>query len=193
MDVLQAKAIIKVIETFDKLGITYVVGGSFASSLYGNSRLTNDIDIVVAINMNHAEDLAKALEDEFYIDEEAIKRAIRSGKTFNAIHFESSFKIDFFVARSGGLQEKEFERRQLKNLNLEPPVTFYAASPEDVILAKLDWYQKGGGVSTQQWLDVAGVIKVQHRRLDFEYLNHWAQELGVSDLLRRAIAEAIGE
>jgi hypothetical protein len=193
MESLQAKAIIKVLEVLDKLGIIYVVGGSFASSLYGNARLTNDIDIVVAINLNHAENLVKELEDEFYIDEESIKRAIRSAKTFNAIHFESSFKVDFFVAQGGGLQEKELERRQLHTMNTVPKITFYAATPEDIILAKLDWYYKGGGVSTQQWSDIAGVIKVQHERLDFEYLKSWAQKLGVGDWLTRAIEEAIGE
>ncbi len=193
MEFLQAKAIIKVLEVLDKLGVNYVVGGSFASSLYGNARLTNDIDIVVAINLKHAENLAKELEDNFYIDEESIKRAIRAATTFNAIHFESSFKIDFFVARVGGLQEKELERRQLNTLNTDPKITFYAATPEDIILAKLDWYRKGDCVSTQQWSDIAGVIKVQQERLDREYLKHWAQELGVNDLLARAIEEAIGE
>jgi len=193
MESLQAKAIIKVLEVLDKLRINYVVGGSFASSLYGNSRLTNDIDIIVAIRLAHAGNLAKELEVEFYIDEESIKRAIRLGKTFNAIHFESSFKIDFFVAQDGGLQEKELERRQLITLDTKPQVTFYAASPEDIILAKLDWYRKGGCVSTQQWNDIAGVIKVQQERLDIEYLKQWAQELGVSDLLVRALEEATVE
>jgi hypothetical protein len=192
MESLQAKAILKVLEVLDKLGIPYVVGGSFASSLYGNSRLTNDIDIVIVINLNQSEILARELEAEFYIDEESIKRAIRTGKTFNAIHFESSFKFDFFIAGSGGLQERELERRQLRTLHTEPKVTFYVASPEDIILAKLDWYCKGGCISSQQWNDIAGVIKVQQGRLDMEYLKHWAQELGVSDLLTRAFGEAIG-
>lgn len=160
MDSLQAEALAQVIATLDELGIRYVVGGSFASSFYGEARMTHDVDIVVAVSLQQVPGLVEKLEDDFYINEESVKRAVRSGKTFNAIHFDSSFKVDFFVAHGGGLQEKELERRQLKTLKTEPEVRFYATSAEDIILAKLDGYRKGGCVSEQQWRDISGVIRV---------------------------------
>ena len=193
MDSLQAQALVKVIATLDELGIRYVVGGSFASSFYGEARITHDIDIVVAITLQHLPGLVEKLQDDFYINEESVRRAIRSGKTFNAIHFDSSFKVDFFVARGVGLQEKELERRQLKTLQTEPPVTFYATTAEDIMLAKLDWYQKGGCVSEQQWRDISGVIRVQAERLDYDYLREWAAKLEVSDLLEQALEESLNE
>lgn len=52
-----------------------------------------------------------------------------------------------------------------------------------------DWYRKGGEVSDRQWRDLLGVLKVQGSRLDQSYLAHWAGELGVTDLLRRALTE----
>jgi len=69
--------------------------------------------------------------------------------------------------------------------NIELPV----ASPEDTVLAKLVWFRKGGEVSDRQWHDILGVVNVQSRRLDRSYLDRWAGELGVADLLRNALPQ----
>jgi hypothetical protein len=58
------------------------------------------------------------------------------------------------------------------------------------VLAKLQWYREGGGVSDRQWTDVLGVLKVQGATLDRAYLEAWARELGLTGLLRRALDEA---
>jgi hypothetical protein len=58
------------------------------------------------------------------------------------------------------------------------------------VLIKLEWFRKGGEVSTQQWRDVQGVLKVQGSRLDRAYLDKWAPEIGVADLLQRALHDA---
>ena len=65
-------------------------------------------------------------------------------------------------------------------------------SPEDTILLKLDWYRQGGESSERQWLDILGVFRVQAERLDGAYLDHWAAELGVGDLLADARRAASG-
>lgn len=64
------------------------------------------------------------------------------------------------------------------------------ASAEDVLLAKLEWYRRGGQVSEHQWTDVIGILRVGGAALDHPYLQRWAAELGVGDLLERAVAEA---
>ena len=70
------------------------------------------------------------------------------------------------------------------------PLELFFASPEDTVLAKLEWYRKGGEVSDRQWRDLLGVLKVQAGTLDRAYLDQWAGELGVADLLPRALEEA---
>jgi hypothetical protein len=72
----------------------------------------------------------------------------------------------------------------------EARTTLYVASPEDTILAKLQWYVDGGCVSDRQWKDVLGVLKVQSAALDRAYLVAWARELGLADLYSRAVEEA---
>jgi hypothetical protein len=59
-------------------------------------------------------------------------------------------------------------------------------------LSKLGWFRQGGEVSENQWRDVIGILKVQAGRLDVGYLQKWAEELGISDLLLRARQEATG-
>ena len=82
------------------------------------------------------------------------------------------------------------ERRRPAALSEEPVRRVYVSSPEDLILRKLVWYRDGGGVSDRQWRDVLGVLKVQSERLDLAYLGRWAERLGLSDLLSRAVDEA---
>ena len=72
----------------------------------------------------------------------------------------------------------------------DPERKAYVTTAEDIVLAKLEWYRLGGGVSDRQWRDILGVLKVQAGRLDLDYLQEWAVELGVADLLQRASKES---
>jgi hypothetical protein len=73
---------------------------------------------------------------------------------------------------------------------VEPPAEALVATPEDTLLAKLEWYRSGGEVSERQWRDVLGIMMVQGNKLDLAYLRQWAKELKVSDLLERALLDA---
>ena len=66
---------------------------------------------------------------------------------------------------------------------------FFVATAEDVILTKLEWFDRGGRASERQWNDVLGVLRVQGDSVDAEYLRRWAEELGIADLLERALNE----
>jgi hypothetical protein len=82
----------------------------------------------------------------------------------------------------------KMERRRLEAIGLDEAEQFWIASPEDLILAKLLWGQRSQ--SEKQWRDVLGILKVQGNSLDFAYLLHWAAQLDITDLLRRATVAA---
>jgi hypothetical protein len=190
VDETALKVLLRTVKTFDKLNIPYVVGGSFASSFHGLPRMTNDVDIVAVIEEKQIKLLVAEFENGFYVDEEMIKRAVRQKSSFNMIHFDTTFKVDVFIAKSG-FQEKEIERRQLKKMGIDDNYSFYFSTPEDIVLAKLDWYRKGNYVASQQWSDISNVIRIQGERLDIEYLRNWASELNLSDLLEQALEESL--
>jgi hypothetical protein len=179
-----------VIGCFEKLGIAYYIGGSVASSAYGIARATMDVDLVANVEINQVNRLVKALETDYYINAEMIREAIHRRSSFNLIHLDTMIKIDVFIVKDRPYDSEAFTRRQPDTLDEESSRKFYLSSPEDIILNKLQWYLKGGGVSEQQWKDVLGVLKVQGGKLDSEYLKHWASRLNLSDLLNRSFDDA---
>jgi len=179
-----------VIDVLDKLGVPYLVGGSFASSIYGTYRATADVDLVADLKFEHVTALVKALSGQFYIDEDSARDAIRLRRSFSAIHLTTSFKVDVFIPQQRPYSRMELERRTRRMIWTDPEYAVYLASAEDNLLAKLEWYRLGNEVSDRQWRDILGVIKTQGERLDFAYLRQWAAALNVVDLLEKALLEA---
>jgi hypothetical protein len=179
-----------VIEAFEKLNIPYLIGGSMASALHGTARSTLDSDLVADLRPDQVPSLVEILEHDYYIDQEMILDAIQHQSSFNVIHLETAFKVDVFIAKTRRFDQIQFKRRSLEVLSNEPERKAYVATAEDIVLAKLEWYRQGGEVSDRQWRDILGVLKVQANRLDLEYLQKWAAELKVSDLLGRALKES---
>ncbi len=180
-----------VAEAFEKLGILYYIGGSVASSAYGIPRSTMDVDIVSDLKAQHVRTLVRMLESSYYIDEYMIFDAIERRSSFNIIHLDTMLKIDIFITKNSSYDIETLRRRRKDTLDEEhKSVEFYLASPEDIVLNKLLWFRLGGGVSERQWKDVAGVLKVQKNTLDIKYLQQWASELEVEDLLENAFKDA---
>lgn len=178
-------------QTLEKLGVVYWIGGSMASALHGVPRSTQDVDFVAELKEEQVDDLVAALESQFYIDREVVRRAVRSRRSFNVIHLDTMYKADVFVMSADGHAQAEKQRRRIESLEPGPnSPTAYFCSAEDIVLQKLRWFRKGGEISDRQWNDLLSVLKVQANTLDFDYLGHWAAELGLTDLLVKAFDDA---
>jgi hypothetical protein len=179
-----------VTEKLERLDLPYMVAGSFASTIYGEPRYTQDADIVVQLTCLSIDGVTKAFSSDFYIDRGQVERAIQSCSSFNIIHLDSAFKVDLFTVGRGGFEEQALNRRGRKTLDSESQYAPFVQTPEDTVLAKLLWFQQGGRVSDQQWRDVLGILKVQEGMLDITFLQKWAGELRVADLLEEAFRDA---
>ena len=176
-----------VINALEELGVDYFIAGSMATAVHGVARATMDVDIVADLRIEQATPLVMALSDAFYADMAMIQDAIHRQSNFNLIHLETMFKVDFFVRSQQPFDQAQFRRRQASVLVEAPERRAYVASPEDNILAKLVWFQQGGGVSDRQWQDICNVIRIQGERLDLGYLREWATRLAVAELLEQAL------
>ena len=181
---------LKVTGIFERLGVPYLIGGSLASILYGMVRTTQDADIVAEMRSDHLKPFISALHGEFYVDDEMIAEAIKRHSSFNIIHRETMFKVDVFIPRPHPFLQSQLARAQRQVFTFETDVSAKFATPEDTVLAKLEWYRLGNEVSDRQWRDILGVLKTRAGELELDYLRKWAGELNVGDLLERALKEA---
>ena len=183
-------AIIPVVDVLQRLGVAYYVGGSAASSNYGVARSTLDLDLVADLGAEHVDPLVVALKSSYYVDGDMISEAIARKSCFNVIHLATMFKVDVFAVKDRPYDRVALGRIRKDTLTLESAAAqLFVAAPEDVVLSKLEWFRLGDEVSRRQWDDAVGVLRVQQHALDKGYLVQWARELGIADLLDKALME----
>ena len=158
------------------IGVEYYIVGSIASMYYGEMRLTQDVDLVVSMRYGH---IAKAValfpEEAYYVSEDAVREAVRTGGQFNVVNLESSLKLDVMVSAGGAFDESRFRRR--RRVSLAADCEAWVASAEDVILKKLEYFREGG--SQKHVRDIRGIITTGREPLDEEYIERWADRLSV--------------
>ena len=108
----------------------------------------------------------------------------------NVIHLPTATKVDLFVMGATAIEPEQMNRRIRIEVPGRPGAELYVYTPEDILLQKLRLYRLGQEISDRQWRDALGIIAVQAGALDLAYLRRTASELGLSDLLDRALAEA---
>lgn len=178
---------LRVTRVLETLGLAHTIGGSIAASFAGEPRSTVDIDVVVGCVEHDVAALVAAFAPDFYIDEDAVRRAVRNHSSVNLIDNATLLKVDLFVAGGTPVDAEQIQRRLL--VSLGDGVTLPIHPPEDILLQKLRWFRLGGEASDRQWRDIQGIVRVQGRRLDQEYLRRQAPVLAVTDLLERALAD----
>lgn len=175
-----------VAQAIDAVGGDYFVGGSVASSLQGDPRTTNDIDIVLSLPPARAQQLAHTLGPDFEVDVAMLRDALVHARTANAFYLPLLTKVDFFGVGSSPFDESEFARK--RPVMLAPDKTLFIKSPEDSIVRKLLWYREGGEVSERQWRDVIGIVRLVGAELDHDYIELWTARVQCADLWQRLLA-----
>ncbi len=179
----QRDFLLQVIEALEGAGAAYAVTGSWASTTYGLPRTTHDLDVVIAVSVEQAAALAAAFPAPFYADAEWMQAAAAERTFFNVIDPATGLKVDFWPVRDDEFSRVQFERRRQQDMFGR---SVWMLAPEDVILAKLLWYQ--ASESDTQLRDCIGIWKAQRGALDQVYLAQWAQRLKIDDLLTRVTA-----
>jgi predicted nucleotidyltransferase len=167
------------IDALERLGVRYMLVGSFASIAYGEPRLTQDIDVVVDLPEQLIAQFCSTFPaPEFYLSEAAVRDSLRSRTPFNVLHPSSGNKIDFMPPRDDEWGRVQLNRRQ--RVRLLADREGYAARPEDVIIGKLWYYSEGG--SEKHLRDIAGMLQISSDQIDRDEIARWADKLGFTPI-----------
>ncbi|MCH7872812.1 MAG: hypothetical protein IID33_14040 [Planctomycetes bacterium] len=178
-----------VVAVLERLAVPYLITGSVATIQYGEPRLTNDIDIVVDLPASAVGEFCNAFPlADFYLDETTARDAIANRGQFNIIHPASGLKIDVMIPARDAFNKSRFARA--KRLIFSENCTAVFASPEDVIIKKLEYFAAGG--SDKHLRDIAGMLKISGGEIDRDYVREWAERMGVVSIWRQIIDRLTG-
>jgi hypothetical protein len=173
------------VAALERLGVPYLVTGSVATIYYGEPRFTNDIDVVAQLGPHQVPLFCQAFPaPDYYVSEEAAREAIASGGQFNIIHPASGLKIDVMVPAPTPFNRSRFAR--VVRARPAPDLEANFASPEDVIIKKLEYYHAGG--SDKHLRDIAGMLKVSGERIDRNYIATWCARLALGEVWASVLA-----
>ena len=150
------------IDFFDRIGVPYFVTGSIAAMAYGEPRFTNDVDIVADLHPRDVDALMAAFPPpDFYLSRPAVLEAIRTRHQFNLLHITEGVKADIILPQQSEYDQLRFARREPVPVGSRGEAIL--ASPENVILKKLEYYREGG--SEKHLRDIVGILKTCTRRV----------------------------
>jgi hypothetical protein len=172
-----------VVRTLEDLGIPYMVTGSVGAMLYGEPRMTNDMDVVLELTPSWIDPLLSRFPPAEFCSppHEVVLDEIHRRGQFNIIHSGSGSKVDLILRKTTDFAEEEFSRRRPCTFTEE--VDCQSASPEDIILSKLLSFREGG--SEKHLRDIRGVLGVMGDAIDREYILRWVGRLGLTRVWER--------
>jgi hypothetical protein len=174
------------IRPLNQIGVRYLVSGSVAAILYGEPRLTHDVDFVIFLRPEDVSRLRAVFPpDEFYVPPpEVIHAEIAREQRghFNVIHMDTGFKADFYPAG-----HDEFHAWAMQHLHQMEyrGESVAVAPPEYVIVRKLEYFREGG--SEKHLRDIRSMLSISEDQIDKRILNDWVCRCGVEAQWRQAI------
>lgn len=159
-------------------GIPYMVSGGVAAIIYGEPRLTNDVDVVVALRSDDVPRLVAAFPPgQYYVppSEVIVAEAARPRDGhFNIVHLESSLRADIYPAGDDPLVEWGMAGHRTLAFG---GGSVSVAPAEYVIVKKLAWMQAGG--SDRHLRDVASILRISRDVIDMAAIDDWVTRLGL--------------
>lgn len=162
------------LQPLNRTGCRYMVTGAVAGVIYGEPRLTHDLDLVIELDQADIEAFCRHFPSaEFYCPPPEVirietKRAMRGH--FNLIHHGTGFKADIYLMGTEELHSWGMAGRRCYSMGDE---SIWVAPPEYVILRKLEYYREGG--SDKHLKDIAGILATSSDDIDFEALEEKVQ------------------
>lgn len=166
--------------------IPYYVTGGVAAIAYGESRTTQDLDVVLFISREVVPALASTLEQAGFYVPGIEEMKTEQMQTLQVTQMDTISRADLVIADDNEYEQLKLARRQSYHLNDETSI--YLISPEDLVVNKLRWGQHSQ--SQKQWRDVLGVLKAQQDTLDYEHMHRWTAEFTLEEQLEQATLEA---
>jgi hypothetical protein len=164
----------------ETVGAPYMVTGATAAILYGQPRVTNDLDLVLSLNDAQRSALLQAFaESEFYVPPESVIRAEQARPArghFNLIHLESGYKADVYLSGEDPLHAWALPHR--RRITWSDHLTISVAPPEYVVLRKLEFYREGK--SAKHPADIKAITQITG--VDERAMAPWLQHLALEQL-----------
>lgn len=169
----------------NRLGVKYLVSDSVAAILYGEPRLTHDVDFVVFLRNEDIARLNAAFPSpEFYLPPPEVilvELAREQRGYFNVIHADTGFKADFYLAGREEFHAWAFRHARRMEFRGE---SVTVAPPEYVIVRKLEYFREGG--SEKHLRDIRAICHVSADQIDHGALDEWIVRQGVDAQWRQA-------
>lgn len=179
------RLLLELTEFFERLQIRYAIVGSVASIAYGEPRMTNDVDFVVELRPEHVGPLIAAFPAaDFYLSEPAIRAAILKKHQFNIIHSSACYKADIILSSDDDVHQALLDRRLWQEIG--DGAFAWLASPEDVILGKLQYHKLGG--SPKHIRDIAGMLRISGPEINRDYITAWVEKLQLEESWNEVVA-----
>lgn len=172
-----AQALRETLQILEDSGVDYMIAGCVACIMYGEPRLNKAVEVVVNMNGQDAVHLVQAFPpDTYHVPPiEILSQEISQRGFVNLLHFESGLKVDMVFKKSTAHSTLEFTRRS--RLEVFTDLSAWVAAPEDVIIAKLQYFREGQ--SHKHLTDIRGILA--NTTVDTGYIEHWASVLGLVD------------
>lgn len=173
----------KIAKVLEELRISYLVTGGVAIVVWGRPRYTADIDIIIELKKEKVRQLVSTLIKEGYVDEDAVREALKYKSEFNFIDNKTGLKVDFWILNNSAFDRSRLKRAVVRKIFGQE---VFFSSPEDLILKKLLWFNESK--SSRQLEDIHSVLSIIKDQLDYNYLKKWAKKQKTLALLQEMIS-----